>query len=115
LLSLPVLTELMRTMILAWEPDWAIAASDDFRDCLSQQGPVGTFVGWLTYFSRQRGEVPPLPEPVRVEPIEDKGTLVILGPERLSATNPEHVALGHRVQQVLEERGLLKRIIERRT
>jgi len=115
LLTLPVLTGVIRAMALAWEPDWAVAASDDFRGCMSRQGSAGTFVGWLTYFSRQRGEVPALPEPVRVEPVEDKGSLVVLGPECLSAANPEHVALGHRVQQVLEERGLLTRGLSRRT
>lgn len=114
LLTLPVLTGVMRAMALAWEPDWAVVASDDFRDCLSQQGSAGTFVGWLTYFSRQWGEVPALPEPARVEPVEDKGTLVILGPERLSAANPEHVSLGRRVQQVLEEHGLLRRLLPQR-
>lgn len=115
LLSLPVLTGVMRAMVLAWEPDWAVVVSEDFRDCLSQQGSAGTFVGWLTYFSRRRGELPALPEPVRVEPVEDKGTLVVLGSERLGAANPEHLELGRRVQQVLEERGLLRRVVERRT
>jgi len=112
LVTLPVLTEVMRAMALAWEPDWAYAAFDDFRDSMSPEGPVGTFVGWLTYLSRQRGEVPALPEPVRVEPVEDKGTLLILTPERLSAAHPEHVALGQHVQRVLEERGLLRRVVE---
>jgi immunity protein 52 of polymorphic toxin system len=114
LVTLPVLTGIVRAMALAWEPDWAYAASDAFRDRMSQQGSAGTFVGWLTYYSRQWGEVPPLPEPVRVEPVEDKGTLVILSPERVSAANPEHVALGHRVQGVLEAHGLLRRVIPRR-
>jgi hypothetical protein len=47
--------------------------------------------------------------------VEDKGSLVVLGPERLSAANPEHLALGRGVQQVLEERGLLKRVVPRRS
>jgi hypothetical protein len=111
LLTLPVLTGVMRAMALAWEPDWAVATSDDLRGSLSRKGFAGTFVGWLTYISRQWGEVPALPEPVRVEPVEDKGKLVVLTPERLSASNPEHLALGHRVQRVLDERGLLKRLL----
>jgi hypothetical protein len=111
LLTLPVLTGVMRAMALAWEPDWAVATSDDLRGSLSRKGFAGTFVGWLTYISHQWGEVPALPEPVRVEPVEDKGKLVVLSPERLSAANPEHLALGHRVQQVLEERGLLRRLL----
>jgi hypothetical protein len=113
LLTLPVLTGVMRAMALAWEPDQAVVASDDFRDCMTP-GAADTFVGWLTYFSRQRGEVPPLPEPVRVEPVEDKGSLLILGPEPLRAANPEHVALGQHVQRMLAQRGLLRRVVERR-
>ncbi|MFY0572303.1 immunity 52 family protein [Archangium lansingense] len=110
LVTLPVLTEVMRAMLLAWEPDWVVATPRDFREHLSRTRLPGTFVGWMTYFSRQRGEVPPLPEPVHVEPVEDKGTLVILTPERLSTDNPAHVALGQHVQQILEERGLLRKV-----
>ncbi|PTL76737.1 immunity 52 family protein [Vitiosangium sp. GDMCC 1.1324] len=113
MLGTPVLAGVMRAMAEAWEPDWGVIVSDDFRDGLSEHGSAGTFVGWLTYFSRQRGEVPALPEPVRVETVEEKGTLVTLIPERLTARNPDHLALGRRVQQLLEERGLLRRVGER--
>jgi hypothetical protein len=114
LITLPLLTGVMRAMALAWEPDWAYAGSDEFRDCLSQE-TSDTFVGWLTYIARSWGEVPALPEPARIEPVEDKGTLIILGPERLSATNPGHLALGQQVQQVLKTHGLLRRLPERRS
>jgi hypothetical protein len=43
--------------------------------------------------------------------MEDKGTLVILTPERLDEANAEHVARGRRIQQVLQERGLLRRVL----
>jgi hypothetical protein len=112
LVTLPVLTEVTRAMVLAWEPLWAVATSDDLRRHISRQDEADTFVGWVTYICRQWGEVPALPEPVRVEAVEDKGTLILLTPERLSANNPEQVALGHRVQQVLEERGLLRDVLE---
>jgi len=81
MLTTSVLTGVMRAMALAWEPDWGVIVSGDFRDSLSEQGSAGTFMGWVTYFSRQRGEVPALPEPVCVEPVE-KGTLVILSLSR---------------------------------
>lgn len=113
LLTLPVLTGVMRAMALAWEPDWAVAASDELREQLSETRRPGTFVGWLTYFSRQWGEVPALPEPVRVEAVEDKGSLVVLGPQPLSVAHPEHLALSRRVQQTIEQHGLLRPIIER--
>ena len=113
-LQVDVLAQVLRAMVLAWEPDWGFITSGDFRDSLSPQGIAGTFVGWWTYVSRGRGEVPPLPEPVRVQPVEDKGTLILLTPERLTASNPEHLALGQRVQEVLRAKGLLEPVVARR-
>ncbi|WP_257451391.1 immunity 52 family protein [Archangium lipolyticum] len=112
MLTMPVLAGIMRAMAVAWEPDWALATADGLWEQLSGGSRIGCFLGWMTYFSRERGEVPPLPEPVRVEPVGDKGTLVILTPERLMPSNPEHVALAWRVQRLLEERGLLRRVVE---
>jgi len=71
-------------------------------------------MGWVTYLSRQRGLVPPLPEPVRVVPVDEQGLLIVLTPERASGRNPEHVALARRVQSSLEERGLLRAVVEPR-
>jgi hypothetical protein len=110
LVTRAVLSGVVRAMVLAWEPDWAVVTPDDFRDELSETGLPGTFVGWMTYYSRQWGDVPTLPEPVEVSPVEDKGTLVVLTPERLEATNAEHLALGRRVQEVLGEAGMLRRV-----
>ncbi|WPB78876.1 immunity 52 family protein [Archangium violaceum] len=113
-LQADVLAGVLRAMVLAWEPDWGVITSDDFRDSLSPKSNEETFVGWWTYFSRRRGEMPPLPEPVRVQPVEDKGTLLLLTPERLTASNPEHLALGRRVQEVLCAKGLLEPVVSRR-
>jgi len=60
------------------------------------------------YLSRRRGEVPPLPQPARVVPVEDKGSLIILTPERFTVDNPAHVALADEVRAVLDRAGLLK-------
>lgn len=68
---------------------------------------MDTFAGWVMYFSRLRGPLPPLPAPVRVEPVEEQGTLVILTPERFTVANPEHVELAAQVHEVLERAGLL--------
>ncbi|KFA91999.1 immunity 52 family protein [Archangium violaceum] len=113
-LQVDVLAGVLHAMVLAWEPDWGVITSDDLRNSLSQTSKAGTFVGWWTYVSRRRGEVPPLPEPVRVQPVEDKGTLLLLTPERLTASNPEHLALGRHVQEVLSARGLLEPVVSRR-
>ncbi|HYO72757.1 MAG TPA: immunity 52 family protein [Archangium sp.] len=113
-LTMSVLTEVLCAMALAWEPDWGVITSHELRGALSEKKSAGDFVGWLTYVSRRRGEVPPLPEPVRVQPVEDKGSLVLLTPERLTASNPEHLSLARRVQDVLHTRGLLEPVVSGR-
>jgi hypothetical protein len=108
-LTTPVMAEVLRAMALAWDPEWAIVTSDAHRQRAVKGFPhPGTFVGWVMYFSRLRGKVPPLPAPVRIEPVEDQGTLVILTPERFTASNPEHVALAARVHELLDRVRLLR-------
>ncbi|MDC0710950.1 immunity 52 family protein [Stigmatella sp. ncwal1] len=106
--SAALLTEVVRASALAWEPEWATATSDAYSPQGVDPPRPGTFVGWIMYFSSSRGRVPPLPEPVRVEAVEDKGTLVVLTPERFTVSNPEHVALAGRVHALLEGAGLLR-------
>ncbi|MBN8469855.1 immunity 52 family protein [Corallococcus exiguus] len=106
-ISAPVLTQAVRSMALAMDPDWAVAMSHAYRD-MDDENRAGPWVGWVTYFSKQRGTVPPLPAPVRIEPVEDKGTLIVLTPERFTVTNPEHVALANHVRELLTRAGLIK-------
>ena len=106
-LTAPVLKNLVRSMAVAWEPNWAVAMSRTHRDIIDEHGRADAWVGWVTYLSRERGQVPPLPAPVRLEPVEDRGTLIVLTPERFTADNPEHVALSLRVRELLERAGLL--------
>ena len=107
-LTAPVMTGVRHAMALAWEPEWAVATSEAHRDSVTEKVRAGIFVGWVMYFSRLRGPVPPLPAPVRIEPVEDQGTLVILTPERFTASNSEHVALAARVHELLDRAGLLR-------
>jgi hypothetical protein len=106
-----VLIDLVRSMVLAWEPDFAIATSTMLREKVTPTNVAGTFVGWLMYFPRSRGTVPPLPAPVRIEPMEDKGTLVVLTPELLTEAHPGHVELAQRVQELLAKAGLLSPVV----
>ncbi|MET0404173.1 MAG: Imm52 family immunity protein [Cystobacter sp.] len=114
-LTAPVVASAMRAIAVAWEPEWAVATADGLWDELSGGGRLGCFVGWMTYFSRERGEVPPLAAPVRGERLGDKGTLITLTPERLSPSNPEHVALAWWAQTELEERGLFRLMVPPRS
>jgi hypothetical protein len=107
-LTAPIMAEVLRAMALAWEPEWGVATSEAHRDSVTETAKAGTFVGWVMYFSRLRGTVPPLPAPVRIEPVGEQGTLVILTPERFTASDPEHVALAARVHELLDRAGLLR-------
>ncbi|WP_404362060.1 immunity 52 family protein [Corallococcus coralloides] len=108
LLSERSASQVLKAMVMAWEPEWGVVISDEHRDAVSEAGDVGTFIGWMTYFSRDRGPVPPLPDLVRVEPVQDRGTLVILTPERFTLSRPEHVALAEEVRVQLQRAGLLE-------
>ncbi|MFY2564086.1 immunity 52 family protein [Corallococcus terminator] len=103
-----VLSGVVRSMVHAWDPDWAVAISRTHRNLDDQGGRDNLWVGWVTYLANHRGKVPPLPAPVRIEPVEDKGTLIVLTPERFTVTNPEHVALSRRVRELLARAGLVK-------
>lgn len=107
-LTAQVLGALVRSLAIAWEPDCAVATSAAHRDMVTATPKPGTFVAWIMYLSARYGRVPLLPAPVRIEPVEDKGTLVVLTPERFTVSNPEHVALAERVRELLDRAGLLK-------
>jgi hypothetical protein len=107
LLEVSVLTRMLRSMVVSWEPEWAVVTSGSLRRMQTESGDAGTFIGWITYVSHRRGQIPPLPVPVQVEPVEDRGSLVILTPERFSTANPAHVELAHQVAEQLARGGLL--------
>ena len=50
---------------------------------------------------------PPLPAPVRIERVKDKGTLITLTDERFTVSTPEHVARAVRVHELLDRAGVL--------
>ncbi|MBZ4329492.1 immunity 52 family protein [Corallococcus sp. AS-1-12] len=108
LLTASMLTAVMRSMALAWEPDWAVAMSDAYREMDGRQGKDDPWLGWVTYLPSHRGKVPPLPAPVRIEPVEDRGSLIILTPERFTVANPEHLELARRVRELLARAGLMR-------
>lgn len=101
------LRDVLRSMVVAWNPELGVACSHEFQDMVTEKPAVDTFVGWVTYFSRRRGVVPPLPAPVRIDPVDELGWLITLTPERVSASNPEHVALAKRVGELLDRAGLM--------
>jgi len=108
LLRVPVLVEVLTCMATAWDPDFAVATSSEMVDLIEKRKRE-VRVGWLTYLSRRLGTVPPLPAPVRIEPVGSLGWLLVLSPERMTADDPEHVALTARVRELLDRAGLIER------
>jgi hypothetical protein len=108
LLHAPVLAGVLTSMATAWDPDFAVATSGKMRD-LVRKKEQEVDVGWLTYLSRRLGKLPPLPAPVRIEPVGALGWLLILSPEPMTASNPEHVAFTARVRELLDRAGLIER------
>ncbi|RKH15249.1 hypothetical protein D7X74_18755 [Corallococcus sp. CA047B] len=113
LLSSVAVARALRAMALAWNPEFGIATSHVHRDEVLKLKEAGTFVGWVMYLSHQRGQVPALPAPVQVEPVANQGTLIVLTPERFTASNPDHRALAGQVQELLDDAGLLKPVTGR--
>jgi hypothetical protein len=107
LLRNAVLKEVLTTMATAWDPDFAMASSTEMVD-LVEKSELEVRVGWLTYLSRRRGTLPPLPAPVRIEPVGKLGWLLVLSPEPMTASNPEHVAFTTRVRELLDRAGLIE-------
>jgi hypothetical protein len=108
ILTAGVLTEVVRALVHAWEPEFGLATSQQHRDLIAATLPRKSFhVGWVMYFADFRGPVPPLPEPVRVEHIPDRGSLITLTQEKFTVSNPAHVALAADVQARLQAAGLL--------
>ncbi|WP_375755589.1 immunity 52 family protein [Corallococcus exercitus] len=101
-----IMTGVVRAMALAWEPEFALAASDQHRELMAAP-MIENYIGWVTYLADFRGPVPPLPSPVQVEHLPDRGTLITLTQEKFSVSNPAHVALAADVQARLQAAGLL--------
>jgi hypothetical protein len=108
LLRVPLLAEVLTSMATAWDPDFAIASSTEMVR-LVQKRKREVRVGWLTYLSRRLGKLPPLPAPVRIEPVGTLGWLLVLSSEPMTASNPEHVAFTARVRDLLDRAGLIER------
>jgi hypothetical protein len=106
-LTVSVLREVVRAMVLAWDPDGCSVIPEGDRAARKALEDGIPCLGWLTYVSQRRGRIPPLPRPVRVEPMENRGSLIVLTPERFSLENPAHVSLAGRIRERLGKVDLL--------
>jgi len=106
-LTVPVLKRVVHALVRAWEPDRCVIVSEDDPASKRLSEPTGACLGWFMYFSRAQGRVPALPKPVRVEPVGELGSLIVLTPEPFSREDAAHVDLAARVRERLEKAALL--------
>src|SRR4051812_199642 len=112
IIQAPVLARLLRALVSAWEPQTGIVISSRHDEAAFAHAKFEYRIGWINFFSHKLGALPPLPSPVRTELVENKGSLVILTPERWSTSNPEHVALSLRVSKELKDAGVLRPLLQ---
>jgi hypothetical protein len=105
--NVPAMTQVLMCMTMAWDPEWALVNSDELFHFIPQRDKEEYPIGWIMYCSSRQGRVPPLPAPVRIERVKDKGTLITLTDERFTVSTPEHVARAVRVHELLDRAGLL--------
>jgi hypothetical protein len=110
LLHTPVLVELMHCMINAWDPDYGLVHADSYMKARPDMFDYAPRIGWLIYISRRLGRAPPLPAPASIVPVENKGALIIVTPDRFTGTNPSHVEAADRIAAALDRSGLRKRL-----
>jgi hypothetical protein len=104
LITLPTLIRLCSLTVQCWEPDEGRVTSHLLHEAIDQQNKKPEF-GWLTYLSKKHGPIPPLPKPARIEPIDDKGHLIIAVDKMFSSARPKHIEA---VRNVIEACALQK-------
>ncbi|MGH9571866.1 MAG: Imm52 family immunity protein [Candidatus Angelobacter sp.] len=112
LLQPSVLSCIIRAMVQAWEPDWAVIYDDRTLDELYERAGIPgdsrkeMFLGWMTYFGKHMGAVPKnLPAYSRLD--LGGGTLLILTPEPPQSDQPEQARVFQEVLLGLQGVGLL--------
>jgi hypothetical protein len=108
LLQSGTMTCLVRAMIAAWDPDWAVVQGRAFRDALTPDAsvPGKVLLGWMAYYAGRLGKVPDdLPVHSRTE--LEQGTLLVLSREPVTPDRPDHIAAAQAVLPGLQRVGLI--------
>ncbi len=107
ILDTPILVEVMKCAVLAWDPDWGVVASRFYENNVPFPPGNSPRMGWIVYLSQHRGTIPVLPSPVRIISVGSQGNILILTDERFTGGNSEHVRTASQVAKILNKAGLL--------
>ena len=86
-------------LVRCWDPDWGHVSTNRVRVAI--RGP--RYVGWLTYLSDQFGALPQMSDHYEVRRVGEQGRLIVIkGVDRLTVSNPEHVAAVRNLTKALD-------------
>lgn len=112
LLQLTKMTCLIKVMIEAFDPDWAIVQGSKFHDFVREwsgippHSPQKSFLGWIAYFADDLGNVPK-DLPVYSRTKLEKGTLLVLTEDPITHHRLDHVTTTQAVIASLKEAGFI--------
>jgi hypothetical protein len=101
-----VMLPLFEYSIRAWEPHDGYVKSFQYWKNLPPRGPGVIWGGWMIYFSREAGRIPPLPAPAEIIPVDNLGHIIVYTPEPFREEDPEHIAWANHLSELLSKAGL---------
>lgn len=110
LLQVPRLQALMRCVVLAWNPAWAVVRSSLDRE-ISKQG-LPPRRGWLLYIAQPWEKLPMLASSSEVVSCGPNGSIIIATQERFTAANQQHIEMAQQAITALDQAGLLTTIVD---
>jgi hypothetical protein len=111
ILQVDKIMQVLRAVVVAWDPDWSRFTSSALLQVLFDQVSDRDMVGWLTYFSDRYGPLPTLPSEFDIARLDGFGSVIIIRTKDwFTASNPEHLSTARRLVSITENAGLLRRV-----
>ncbi len=100
--------EMMQALVTAWDPDWAVLQSTEFRRLIAPTVaiPGPALIGWMVYFSDRAGVVPEVDVFERIE-LPRQGTLLVLREQPISATDQDDILVAQALRDKFVEAKLI--------
>ena len=97
------LRSVLEAIVRCLDPDWGRVSTFHVHKAIHPMPDAGFNVGWLTYIADRYAPLPQLPEQYAVSRVGELGSLIVIkGIERLTASNPEHVAMVQQLSEALQ-------------
>jgi hypothetical protein len=107
-LKVDVIIKIIQATVKVFKPVEGGMISANHREKVYNKGKP--FTSWVQYLSIPVDTIPPMPEGVRVLPIDESGTLIVTVPELFDAENERHIAIAAEITKRLDEAGILDKL-----